>query len=155
MYRSVSNSRVESFWICDCMTSVFDPSDAVFLIFYTENQFLHHRQLLFPYKSQLLISIKEAVYICCVKPLHRCENVKPRSLWQCLLLFPPELFLHCRIGLLFKMMVVMTSKTTGLPEVLDGCENWYRLFVEGHKLQESERMLRITLVAWLLASVAK
>jgi hypothetical protein len=58
MYRSVSNSRVELFWICDRMTSVFNPSDAIFLIFYTENQFLYHRQLRFPYKGQLVIAIK-------------------------------------------------------------------------------------------------
>ena len=108
------------------------------LSFCTENESLHHRQLRFPYKDQLVIAIKEAVCIYCEKPLHSCENVKPRSFWQCLLLFLPELSLHYRIGLPSKMMVVMRSKTIALPKVLNGCDEWCPPFVKNVKTRVRE-----------------
>jgi hypothetical protein len=55
---------------------------------------------------------------------------KSRSFRECLLLFLPELFLHYRIALLFKMMVVKTSKTIALPRVLNGCGKWCPPFVK-------------------------
>ena len=88
MYRSVS---VKSFWICNHMTSVFNPSDAIFLIFYTENRFLHHRQPRFPYKGQLVIAIKEAIYICCDKI--------STTLWK------------CKTSLILTVFAVISSRT--------------------------------------------
>jgi hypothetical protein len=57
----------------------FNPSNTIFLMFYTEIQLLHYKDLTFPYKGQLMIAIREAVYICSEKPLHLWVNVKTRS----------------------------------------------------------------------------